>query len=143
MADMTWLTDILESLAANTKASITTSIPGDPNWDDINKLMGMDTQMNRFDRQGAFSSWDWTEDPVTGRFSQTQNMGPEMQGGRDRLFDRVGGMGFDPYASPEQFNSLLDGKMANQMGRQNLLTQDPNLQREFGQGVAQQRPPLV
>lgn len=108
---------------------------GKVNWDQIEKLMKLDADLNRTNRQGLFTGWQWDEDGKT----QTQTLNPMMMPGYMRLMGRSMGGGFDEYESPEQFNSMLDASMANYMGRQNLLTSWPDLTREFGQGSADQR----
>jgi hypothetical protein len=109
-----------------------TSKKGKTDWREIERLMALDTQMNRTDRQGLFSGWEWSEDPETGRWTQTQTVPNGMLGPKDRLFDRAAGMGMNPYTSPEQFGSMLDAKMANQMNQQGILSEQPDLRRLFG-----------
>jgi len=93
---------------------------GEPNWEDIARLMELDTTLNRTDRTGIFSSWEW-EEGEDGTFNQVQKLAPGMQQGADRLMARAsGGMGFEPYQSPEQFALLQDAKSANMMDRHNV-----------------------
>lgn len=105
---------------------------GKIDWKQIERLMALDTQSNRTDRQGLFSGWEWSEDPETGRWTQTQTVKDGMQGSSDRLIDRANGLGMNPYTSPEQFSSMLDAKMANQMNQQGILSEQPDLRRLFG-----------
>jgi hypothetical protein len=110
------------------------SAGGEMDWEGLMRVMEMEQMYNRTDRHGAFSDWDWAEDPETGRWTQSQTLKPEMQQGADRLLARAGqGQGFENYQSPDQFSTMLDSAMANQMQRQGTL--DPNYQvpqQEFG-----------
>ena len=112
--------DILGGMTGSFGSS--SSSGGDPNWAAIERLMQMDTEMNRTDRVGSFSGWEWGEDPETGKWTQTQTLQPGMQYGVDRLIGRSQGAGMDPYQSPDQFSQLLDAKMANQMDRHGIDT---------------------
>ena len=108
-----------------------------PDWDAIMRLMELEQELNRTNRQGIFGGWNWEEGP-DGTWTQQQTLAPGMQQGADRLMARSQGQGFDPYTSPDQFSQLLDAKMANQMGRHGILQpgeQQP--QTPFGQPSAE------
>ena len=92
----------------------------DADWDQIEKLMQMSAELNRTDRHGYFSNWDWTEDE-NGKWTQSHTLKPGLDIAADRLLSRANGEGYLPYQSPGQFSSLLDAKMANQMQRHGIL----------------------
>lgn len=101
----------------------------------LEKIMQLDAQYNRTDRQGIFTSHNWAEDPETGQWTQTTTMNEDMQPAYSRFVDRMQGAGMEPYQSPDQFSSLLDAKMANQMERHGILNEQtrPNLaQQNYG-----------
>ena len=114
------------------------SAGGEMDWDGLMRMMELETSLNRTDRQGAFSGYEWEEDPETGRWTQNYTMTPGMQQGADRLMARSQGEGFDPYRSPEQFSTMLDSAMASQMQRQGTL--DPNYQVQQPGGMNQFSP---
>ena len=89
-------------------------------WKQIEKLMEMQAELNRTNRHGYFSGWDWTENP-DGTWTQSQTLKPGLDLAADRLLGRAQGQGYEPYQSPAQFSSLLDAKMANQMQRHGIL----------------------
>ena len=112
-----------------------------PDWGQIEKLMKLETELNRTNRQGIFGGWDWTENP-DGSWTQNQNLAPGMQAGADRLMNRaVGGEGMGNYQSPVQFSQMLDAAMANQMERRGMTPgyQTPE-QAGYGPSSASQRP---
>jgi len=91
-----------------------------PDWGQIEKLMKLETELNRTNRQGIFGGWDWSENP-DGTWTQNQNLAPGMQPGADRLMARAaGGQGFGNYQQPEQMSQMLDALMATQMDRMNI-----------------------
>jgi hypothetical protein len=126
--DFDWMALLGDAISAQ----YSSKSKGKIDWREIERLMALDTRSNRTDRQGIFSGWEWDEDPETGRWTQTQTLQDGMRGSSDRLMDRANGLGMNPYTSPEQFGSMLDAKMANQMGQQGLLSDQPQLQRQFG-----------
>jgi hypothetical protein len=94
----------------------------DPDWEAIERLMERDAELNRTDRQGVFTGWNWNQNQ-DGTWGQTQSVAPGMQGGVDRLMSRSQGQGMDPYQSSPQFSQLLDARMANQMDRSGIGAQ--------------------
>ena len=96
---------------------------GEIDWKELGKMVELQAQVNRTDRQGAFTGWEWDRDPITGQpgNTQTQTINPAFQGAVDRLGFNAGKPA-DPYTSPSQFSEMLDAKMANQMDRQGLDT---------------------
>lgn len=89
-----------------------------PDWAQIEKLMQMEADLNRTNRQGIFGGWDWQENP-DGSWTQYQTLAPGMQVGADRLLARAT-QGMGDYQSPSQFGSMLDAMMANQYDRLGL-----------------------
>lgn len=103
-------------------------------WKQIERLMEMQSELNRTNRHGYFSNWDWSEGP-DGSWTQSQTLTPGLESAANRLLGRANGEGYQPYQSPAQFSSLLDAKMANQMQRHGILDENslPNLRQEnFG-----------
>lgn len=100
-------------------------------WDQIERLMAMSAELNRTNRHGYFSNWDW-EEGADGSWTQSQTLKPGLESAADRLLSRANGEGRSAYQSPAQFSSLLDAKMANQMQRHGLLDERtmPNLRQE-------------
>ncbi len=100
---MGWITDFL------------IGSEGEIDWDELRKMADFNAQLNKTDRVGTFSGWEWERDPdgnPTGR--QVQTINPAFQGAVDRLGGRAV-QGHTNYQSPSQFSSMLDAKMANQM----------------------------
>lgn len=95
---------------------------GKVDWEELRKIMAYDAELNRTDRQGMFTGWEWEKDDQgnpTGK--QIQTIDPSFMGAVDRLRGSATREA-DPYTSPDQFSNLLDAKMANQMQRHG---QDP------------------
>jgi len=90
---------------------------GKIDWKELQKMVELQAETNRTNRQGIFTGWEWDEDKQT----QTQTIDPRFQGAVDRLGFNAGKPA-DPYKSPSQFSTMLDAKMANQMNRQGLDT---------------------
>jgi len=107
-------------------------------WGQIERLMELQADLNRYGQQGLFTSSDWTENP-DGTWDQSTSVNPAMQGAMDTLMSRASGPQ-EQYSSPAQFSQMLDAKMANQMGRQNLLQPgaEPQPQTGFGTPAAEQ-----
>lgn len=107
---MSWLSDFLFGSQ------------GKIDWKELGKMVELQAQVNRTDRQGLFTGWEWdrNEDGTVGS-TQTQTVNPAFQGAVDRLGFNAGKPA-DPYTSPSQFSEMLDAKMKNQMDRQGLDT---------------------
>lgn len=103
----------------------------------IERLMRLSEELNRTNRHGFVTNWDWQEGP-DGTPTQVMSLNPQFQGAADRLMGRASGQGMEAYKSPEQFSTLLNAAMANQMQRRGLLEEMPQLQGQFGQ-LAQNR----
>lgn len=116
-------------------------------WGQIEKLMNMQADLNRYDQYGLFTNMDWTENP-DGTWDQKMSANPEMAGAMSNLMQAASGPR-EQYQSPPQFSQMLDAKMANQMGRQDILQPGaaPQPQTPFGPpsaerpGMPQQQPP--
>lgn len=104
-------------------------------WKQLERLMQLSTELNRYNTEGIFGGSEWTEGP-DGRWTQSRTLAPGMQEGVDRMIQKFGGGEMSQaLRTPDQFKSLLDAKMANQMQRHGLLPGEamPNLQQEnFG-----------
>jgi len=88
---------------------------GDIDWAELQKMVELQAEINKTDRVGTFSGWEWERDPdgnPTGR--QVQTINPAFQGAVDRLGGRAV-QGHTNYQSPSQFSDLLNAKMSNQM----------------------------
>jgi len=93
---------------------------GEIDWDELGKMVELQSRINRTDRSGVYGGWEWERDPdgnPTNR--QVQTINPAFQGAVDRLGGRAV-QGNTNYSSPSQFSSMLDGKMATQMRAQGL-----------------------
>jgi hypothetical protein len=99
-------------------------------WGQIERLMRLSQELNQVGRQGIWSGWEYRTNP-DGTKTQVQTIDPRFQGAVDRLTGRASAAP-DYYRSPEQFSSLLDAKMADQMRKHGILNEQPNLARGFG-----------
>jgi hypothetical protein len=85
---------------------------GKINWKELQKMIELQAETNRTNREGLFTSWTWDNAKQT----QTQTVNPAFAGAVERLGYNAGRPA-DPYTSPSQFSQLLDAKMQNQMQR--------------------------
>lgn len=108
-----------------------------PDWQQIEKLMKMSLDANRFDQQGLFSNTTWKEGP-DGKWARSQSVNPALQGGMDRLMGRAGGAGM---GLPSQMNDIMNAKMINQMQRQGIQAGGPPDQGDYGAPVQDQMNP--
>jgi hypothetical protein len=106
---------------------------GEIDWDELRKMMQLQDEMNKTDRTGVFTGWEWERDAEGNPLNrQIQTINPAFQDAVNRLGMNAGKPA-DPYTSPSQFDQMLDAKMANQMDRQGI----PNQYNEY----QQQMPP--
>ena len=107
-------------------------------WGQIEKLMDMQMRANRFDDTGLFQGTQW-EESDDGSWQRTTSANAALQPGIEAMMNRMSNP-TDPYQQPAQMSQMLDAKMANQMGRQNLLQPgaEPQPQTGFGDPSAQQ-----
>ena len=97
---------------------------GEIDWDELRKMVEFQEDINKTDRTGVFSGWEWERDSEGNPLNrQVQTINPAFQGAVDRLGANAGAPA-DPYTSPSQFSQLLDAKMANQMDRHGILNQN-------------------
>jgi hypothetical protein len=95
---------------------------GKIDWDELRKMVELQADVNRTDRNGVFTGWEWDRDAEGNPLdTQRQTINPAFQGAVDRLGFNAG-KPEDPYTSPSQFSQMLDAKMKNQMDRQGLNT---------------------
>jgi hypothetical protein len=110
-------------------------------FDELRKILQMEIDANRTNRQGIYGGWEWGESE-DGTPTQTQTLAPGMQAGADRLLERYSTNDAPQYESPEQFSQMLDAMMANQMGRMNIGQGQPTPQEMgFGPPSGQQQQP--
>jgi hypothetical protein len=95
---------------------------GEIDWDELAKMVNLQSDINKTDRSGVFTGYEWERDE-NGKAGnrQVQTINPAFQGAVDRLGFNAG-KSEDPYTSPSQFDQMLDAKMNNQMNRQGLDT---------------------
>ena len=97
-------------------------------WGQLERIMDLQSRLNRFNDVGIFGGTKWQEG-ADGQWTRTQEVHPGLQEGIAGLMARASSP-MDPsqYQSriPDQFSSLMDAKMANQMQRHGIL--DPNEQ---------------
>ena len=129
------------SAEADTQFGRTDTDVGSMHWEDIEKLMKLDTDSNRLNRGNAFGGWEYTdpeydeEGNMTKRGSQDYvAKSPGMKAGQERMDRRLAGEGFDPYEAPDQVSSITDALLASRMERMGII--DPGVadlkQDEYG-----------
>lgn len=95
---------------------------GEIDWDELARMVELNAEINKTDRTGIFSGWEWERDAEGNPLDrQVQTINPAFQGAVDRLGFNAGKPA-DPYTSPSGFNEMLDRKMANQMDRMGMDT---------------------
>lgn len=95
---------------------------GEIDWDELGKMVELQAEVNKTDRTGVFTGWEWERDAEGNPLNrQVQTVNPAFQGAVDRLGNNAGKPA-DPYTMPSQFSQMLDAKMNNQMNRQGLDT---------------------
>ena len=96
---------------------------GEIDWDELRKMMDFQNEINKTDRTGMFTGWEWERDAEGNPLNrQVQTVNPAFQDAVNRLGYNAGKPA-DPYSAPSQFDQMLDAKMANQMDRQGIDNQ--------------------
>lgn len=95
---------------------------GEIDWDELRKMVELQGEINKTDRTGVFTGWEWERDAEGNPLNrQVQTINPAFQDAVNRLGYNAGKPA-DPYTMPSQFDQMLDAKMNNQMNRQGLDT---------------------
>lgn len=88
---------------------------GEIDWDELQKMVKLQSEINKTDRTGIWTGWEWERDSEGNPLNrQVQTINPQFQGAVNRLGNRAN-TGHTDYTSPGQFSQMLDSKMANQM----------------------------
>jgi len=114
---------------------------GTIDWENIERLMGLDTDSNRLNRGNAFGEWAYSDPEYDDEGNITKRGGqqwsatsPGMKAAEERMDRRLAGEGFDPYEAPGQVSSITDALLASRMERMGLI--DPGVadlkQDEYG-----------
>jgi hypothetical protein len=119
--------------------------PQKVDWKQLERMMALDARMNRFNDQGIFGGTEWTENP-DGTWERRHVVNEALQPGIEAIMGRaVSPVQRSSFGMPSQFGSLMDAKMANQMGRHGLFNEGgmPNLRQDnygtrFGNQFPQQ-----
>jgi len=101
---------------------------GEIDWNALAKLMELDVNLNRTDRGGPFTGWEWEKD-AEGNPTSRQSMviNPAFQGAVDRLGNRASGE--SPMITsqmPDQMQQIYQASMANQGHRYGLPPAPPS-----------------
>lgn len=101
---------------------------GEIDWDELQRMIELQEQINKTDRQGVFGGWEWERDPegnATNR--QVQNINPAFQGAVDALGQRALNRNTN-YQSPSQFSDLMNAKMSTQMAAHGIPANSQGVQ---------------
>jgi len=79
-----------------------------PDWDVIERMMRLDTELNRTDQNGIFGGWNWNDDKT----AQSQFISPELQPALDAFYQRSAQGSQDP-----QLQELMQARFASMMNR--------------------------
>lgn len=80
---------------------------------EIEKLMKLETELNRTNQHGIFGGWDWSQGP--NGWTQTQSVNPALQPGVDSFMGRVA----QGSNSPE-LQQLMQARFASMMNNQGV-----------------------
>lgn len=88
------------------------------------------TVANRPDQITSSGSIKWTQDPSTGKWTQTETLSPELQAIRDKQIAQLSGLQNNPAFQGPQFNQAYADKYSNDMLTALTARMDPQYQRD-------------
>jgi hypothetical protein len=121
------------SLKASAQGGYTDVDTGGIKWNELRKLLNLEEEFNRPDREGAFGAWRYDPETKTQKFEATSE---GMKAAQARMDRRLAGEGFTPYQPPSQVSAMTDALMADRMQKMGLLTEQPELAGQYGERFA-------
>lgn len=107
-------------------------------WEQLRKLLNLDEEYNRPNRQGAFGGWEYDPETKTQKWVTTD---PGAQAAQARMSRRLAGEGFEPYKAPESTAAIRDALLKSRMDRMGVQASPGGGQPPGGQPPGGQPPP--